>query len=175
MSAATHIIAAQGLGAATATIAKEAGVSNGSLFTYFDTKSHLINELYFALKSDMSAAACSDVPTDADPHGQLLAMWSGWLRWAAGNPEKRRALAQLQVSDEISAATHEAASRSLGGIAEVLDLSRKNGPMRDATLAFVLTLVSALSEATIDFIHQDPANADTHARAGFDALWRMLS
>ena len=30
-----------GLGAPTATIAKEAGVSNGSLFTYFETKADL--------------------------------------------------------------------------------------------------------------------------------------
>ena len=46
MSAAIHVIASQGLGAATATIAKEAGVSNGSLFTYFQTKADLFNQLY---------------------------------------------------------------------------------------------------------------------------------
>jgi AcrR family transcriptional regulator len=38
MSAAIRVIASEGLGAPTATIAKEAGVSNGSLFTYFETK-----------------------------------------------------------------------------------------------------------------------------------------
>ena len=57
MSAATRVIAAQGLGAATATIAREAGVSNGSLFTYFDTKADLLNQLYLELKTDMAAAA----------------------------------------------------------------------------------------------------------------------
>ncbi len=45
LSAATSVIACQGLGAATATIAKEAAVSNGSLFLYFDTKATLFNEL----------------------------------------------------------------------------------------------------------------------------------
>jgi hypothetical protein len=44
MSAAIRVIASQGLGAATATIAKEAGVSNGSLFTYFETKADLLND-----------------------------------------------------------------------------------------------------------------------------------
>jgi AcrR family transcriptional regulator len=38
MSAAIRVIASEGPGAPTATIAKEAGVSNGSLFTYFETK-----------------------------------------------------------------------------------------------------------------------------------------
>ena len=34
MEAATRVIVAQGLGGPTATIAQEAGISNGSLFTY---------------------------------------------------------------------------------------------------------------------------------------------
>ena len=39
MAAAIRVISGQGLSAPTVTIAKEAGVSNGSLFTYFETKS----------------------------------------------------------------------------------------------------------------------------------------
>jgi AcrR family transcriptional regulator len=38
LEAATRIIVAQGLSAPTAGIAKEAGVANGSLFTYFEQK-----------------------------------------------------------------------------------------------------------------------------------------
>jgi AcrR family transcriptional regulator len=44
MTAATRVIAAQGLSAPTAVIAREAGVANGSLFTYFETKADLIND-----------------------------------------------------------------------------------------------------------------------------------
>src|ERR1700722_13174654 len=47
MAAATRVIVAQGLSAPTAVVAREAGVSNGSLFTYFDTKAELFNQLYF--------------------------------------------------------------------------------------------------------------------------------
>src|SRR5947209_18442557 len=112
IAAATRVIAAQGLGAATATIAKEAGVSNGSLFTYFDTKADLLNQVYLELKTDMGAAILSGLPTDGDVREQLLHMWSRWLHWATANPEKRRVLAQLDVSDEITAATHQAARRS---------------------------------------------------------------
>lgn len=175
MSAATRAIAAQGLGAATATIAREADVSNGSLFTYFDTKADLLNQLYLELKADMGAAALGGLPAEGDVREQTFRMWSRWLRWAAAYPEKRRALAQLQVSDEITPSTHQAAGRTLTGIAGLLERSRENGPMRDAPLAFVVTLANALAEATIDFISHDPDNADTHGRAGFDALWRMIA
>ena len=127
MSAATRVIAAQGLGAATAAIAKEAGVSNGSLFTYFDTKADLLNQLYLELKADMGAAALGGLPADGDVREQMLHMWSGWLRWATAYPEKRRALAQLEVSDEITSPTHQAARQTLTGIAGLLERSRATG------------------------------------------------
>jgi AcrR family transcriptional regulator len=169
------VIAAQGLGAPTATIAKEAGVSNGSLFTYFDTKADLLNQLYLELKTEMGAAALAGLPADGDVREQLLSMCSGWLRWATACPERRRTLAQLDVSDEITAATHAAASEAMKSLAEILERSRANGPMRDAPLAFVVSLANAVADATIDFVIRDPDNADAHARDGFEALWRAIA
>src|SRR5258708_24562846 len=80
MSAAIRVIASQGLGAATATIAEEAGVSNGSLFTYFETKADLMNQLYIELKAEMAAAALDRLPTKSDIRKQELHMWSNSLR-----------------------------------------------------------------------------------------------
>ncbi len=104
MAAAVRIIAAQGLSAATAAIAKEAGVSNGSLFTYFETKAQLLNQLYVELKTEMAVVALECLPSDSDVRGQLLhaAAKRRWLSWAVACPEKRRALAQLGVSDDIT-------------------------------------------------------------------------
>lgn len=173
MAAATRIVAAQGLGATTAAIAKEAGVSNGSLFTYFDTKADLLNQLYLELKSEMGTVALAGLPT-ADERAQMRHMWSRWLDWATANPHKRRTLAQLQVSDEITESTHRSAGRTMAGMGEILERSRANGAMRDAPAALVFTLCNALAEATIDYIIGDPDHADDHKRAGFDALWRVI-
>ena len=175
MAAATRVIAAQGLGAPTAVIAKEAGVSNGSLFTYFGTKADLLNQLYLELKAEMAAAATSGLPGDGEVREQLRHMWSGWLRWAAAHPEKRRALAQLDVCDEVTAATHQAASQAMTGVARIVERSRAGGPMRDAPLGFVVALANALAETTIDYILRDPGGADGFGSAGFDALWRLIA
>jgi AcrR family transcriptional regulator len=102
LSAATRVIAVQGLGAATAAIAKEAGVSNGSLFVYFDTKPTLFNELYLELKLDMGTSAMSGLPADAGIREQFHHVWTRWTGWATSFPEKRRALAQLGVSEDIT-------------------------------------------------------------------------
>jgi AcrR family transcriptional regulator len=175
MSAAIRVIASQGLGAPTATIANEAGVSNGSLFTYFETKADLLNHLYVELKTEMAAVALDGVPTKSGIRVQMLHMWSHSLHWATSCPEKRRTLAHLLVSDDITPESHQKASEAMSGVAKLLERSRGNGPMRDTPLSFVIELMNALVDATIDFMIQDPANADKHCKTSFDAFWRMIA
>ncbi len=175
VTAAIRVIASQGLSAPTATIAKEAGVSNGSLFIYFETKADLLNQLYMQLKAEMGAAVADGLPPEGDVRSQLLHLWSGWLRWATSNPEKRRAIAHLNVSGEITPESHRTASQALTDIGKLLQRSRENGPMRDAPLGLAVALMSALADATIDFMVRDPLNADAHASTGFEALWRVVS
>jgi hypothetical protein len=97
------------------------------------------------------------------------------MGWAASNPEQRRALAQLGVSDEITLESRAAGQQTLAGIIEIMERSRANGPMRDAPLAFVAALMNALAEATMDYVAQDPTQLDKHCRVGFEAMWRVLT
>lgn len=175
LSAAASVIASQGLAAATAVIAKEAGVSNGSLFVYFDTKVALLNELYVALKAEMTAAVTAGVETEGEPCEQVRRMWTQWLGWNTANPDKRRALAQLDVSDDITADSRQKVRSAFSGIAGLLDRSRASGPMRDVPLGFALALTSAIADAAIDAVIREPAQAEALSSAGFDAIWRVLA
>lgn len=175
MAAAIRVIAAQGLSAPTAMIAKEAGVANGSLFNYFQTKADLLSQLYLELKAEMAAAALDGLPSESDIREQALHMWSHWMRWATWCPDKRRALAHLDISDDITAESRQTANQTMAGIAKLLERSREQGPMRDASLGFIVALSSALADATIDFMISDPANADEHCTAAFGAFWRMVA
>ena len=175
MAAATRVIVTHGLSAPTAMIAKEAGVANGSLFTYFETKADMFNQLYLELKAGMATAALEGLPARADLRKQLFHAWSNWMAWAVSNPEKRRALAQLGVSDEITPATRAAGHKTMAGIVELMERSRANGPLRDAPMGFVGAIMTSLAEATMDFMMQDPAKADEHCKVGFEAFWRAIS
>ncbi|MEV7975723.1 TetR/AcrR family transcriptional regulator [Streptomyces sp. NPDC086519] len=176
LSAATRVIASQGIGAAsTAVIAKEAGISNGSLFTYFDTKAALLNELYVRLKTEMAEVAVAGLAPDSGAREQVRHMWTHWARWAIDHPAKRRALAQLQVADDITAESHEQVGLASAGIADLLERARTGGPMGDVPLGFVLTLANALAEAAIDEMIRDPDRAGANADTAFEALWRLLA
>jgi AcrR family transcriptional regulator len=174
MAAAARVIAAQGLSAPTAVIAREAGISNGSLFTYFETKADLFNQVYLELKTRMATVSLEGVPASAPLRDQFSAMWSNWMRWATSHPDQRRALALLSVSDDIAAETLGASHEAMAAIAEMVERARADGPMRDVPMEFVVALMNSLAEATMDFMVSDPAHADEHSRAGFGALCRVL-
>jgi AcrR family transcriptional regulator len=174
LEAATRAIVSQGLSAPTAGIAKQAGVANGSLFTYFETKTDLFNQLYLELKTEMAAAAMEGVLARAELREQFYRTWRNWTNWAVSFPDKQRALAQLSVSSEITAETRMAGHKMMAPLAELVERSRENGSMQKTPLAFVLTLMNSVAEATMDFMMQDSANAKKHCKAGFDAMWRML-
>jgi AcrR family transcriptional regulator len=175
MAAATRVIVTRGLSAPTATIAQEAGVANGSLFTYFETKADLFNQLYLELKAGMASAALEGLPARGELRDQLSHVWSNWMVWAVSNPDKRRALAQLAVSDEITPASRAAGHKTMAGIGELLERIRAKGPLRNAPMGFVIAIMNSLADATMDFMAQDPTNAAKHSKVGFDALWRVLS
>lgn len=174
-AAATHVIATHGMSAPTAMIAKEAGVSNGTLFAYFETKADLLNRLYVELKAEMSAVALDGLPTESDIRTQMFHMWSHLLRWATSCPEKRRTLAHLSVSDDITSESRQNAVDEIADVIQLVERARENGPMRDAPLGFVAALMTSLLDATIDYMIQDPANSDKHCTAAFDAFWRMIA
>ncbi len=175
MEAATRLIVTHGLSAPTAMIAQEAGVANGTLFTYFETKADLFNQLYLELKAGMASAALEGLPTEAELHERVFHIWSNWMDWAVDNPEKRRALAQLGVSGEITPAIHAAAHETTRGLAELMEQMRVTGPLHNTPIDFAAAIMNSLAEATMDFMIHDPTNAKEHCKAGFDALWRVIA
>lgn len=175
IAAAIEVIAADGLSAATAAIAKRANVSNGTLFTYFETKGELFNQLYLELKNEVASTAIEGLPAKAPLREQFLHAWTNWTRWAVRNPDKKKALAQLSVSKEITPASRAAGHQAMASVAALMEQARIKGPMRDVPFAFVATLMNSLAEATMDFMVNDPRHAAQHSKAGFEAMWRMLS
>lgn len=174
LQAAARVIDTHGLSAPTALIAKEAGVANGTLFTYFATKADLLNQLYLELKKEMAVVA-QDGLADGEPaRDQLFRVWTNWMRWAIAHPENRRALAQLAASEEITAATRDAGNQAMARIGGLIERIRVDGPMRDVPGEFLGEITNSIAGATMDYMVRDSAHAEDHCRAGFEALWRMV-
>jgi AcrR family transcriptional regulator len=175
LAAATRTFASLGLGAPTAMIAKEAGVSAGTLFTYFETKPVLINELYVALKTEMGRTASAGLSDEMTPREQLRLMWDNWISWATADPDRQRALARLGVAEELTAESHRLVGEAYAGISRLLSRITADGPMRETPLGFVSTLMSAVADATINDLIQNPDPTGTRSTLAFDAMWRAIA
>lgn len=174
IAAAVRVIVEQGLSAPTATIAKQAGIANGSLFTYFETKAELYNQLYLELKSEMASAAIEGLPAKAALRARFSHVWTNWMQWAVSNPDKRRALAILTVSEDITPASRATGHAAMAELAKLMDQGRAKGALRDAPFGLVVALMNSVADATMDFMVSDRARAAQHSKTGFEALWRML-
>jgi AcrR family transcriptional regulator len=98
------VIAVDGVSAPTARIAKIAGVAEGTLFTYFNNKDELLNELYLQLKSELREVMVPDALTTTTKSAKSAAQqaWTQYVSWGVAHPQKRKVLAQLGVSERVT-------------------------------------------------------------------------
>ena len=113
LDAATRVFAERGLSAApTSEISKQAGVAEGTLFTYFKTKDDLINALYREIKLELADALMSDFPRKRNVRTRLRHVWDRYVNWGIANPKQRKVLAQLQVSEVLTKESKDASGAS---------------------------------------------------------------
>jgi AcrR family transcriptional regulator len=175
LTAATGLIAEQGLGAATAEIAKRAGVPQGSVFTYFATKAELFNALYQELSAELTDTVMADMPSKKDPQVQFRHLWVRWTAWGVSNPSKRRAQSQLKVSDLVKKQTLDSAYKYAAPVYDLIQRASAQGALRDAPWIYVGALIHDWAATTTDFMISHPLEADQYCKRGFDTIWRALN
>ena len=171
LEAAAEVVAAAGVSAPTAKIAKAAGVAEGTLFTYFATKDALLNQLYLTLKAEVEAAMLAGIPASGAARERWRHFWDRYLDWGADQPAKRRAMRQLVVSDRITAQSREIGNRGFRDLEAMMAESRAAGVLRDQPAEFVAAVMEALAEAMLEFIAREPGRRQHYKQAGFEALW----
>ncbi|HBF08541.1 MAG TPA: TetR/AcrR family transcriptional regulator [Gammaproteobacteria bacterium] len=174
LTTACHLISQQGLSAPTAQIAKEAGISSGSLFTYFENKNVLFNELYIELKGEIAQATLSSDQISNTPSEQLYIFWKNLTYWLMRNHSKTKTLQLLNNSDDINDTTRKTGEQSMAKLASLIDEVRQIGAMKESPLSMVVAYMESLVHTTVDFMSKDVANSEEHCKTGFKALWRVI-
>lgn len=103
VNAAIRLLGEQGVGVATAKIAKVAGISNGTLFNYFATKQILLDAVYLDIKKQVAKQVINDIsPESADIKALFSHVWEQYIAWAIANPLKQQVTSLLKSSLVIS-------------------------------------------------------------------------
>ena len=176
LSAAAQAVAERGLGAPTSLIARLANVAEGSIFTYFADKDTLLNELYLSAKSSLRETMYDGYPSRAPIEERFEHVWNRYLDWGMAEPALRVAMAQLTVSERITAATRAEGERVFGDIAGLFDEGIAAGVLRHGQpIGFMAGIITAIAETTMQFMAMNSSEASGYRRAGFEAIWRAIS
>ena len=177
LDAATHLFAERGFaGAPTSEISKRAGVAEGTLFTYFKSKDDLINVLYREIKLELADAMMSDFPRKKNVRTRLQHVWNRYVEWGIANPEQRKVLAQLQVSEVLTKESRDAGSAPFVEIQTMTrDAIAEHILRDDLPVELISRSLGALAEATMDLMVLYPTKASKYRDSGFQMFWAGIT
>ncbi len=175
LAAAIELIAEQGLSVPTSKIAHVAGVAEGTLFTYFETKERLLNDLYVELKLEEREEMMRDYPVHASLQDRARHLWDKYVGLGITHPSHYKVVTQLGVSDHLTEQTRRLGMEGYEALPAMLQECFTCGVLKDQPSAFGIALLLALMNMTIAFILQHPKEADRYCDAGFTAFWNAVT
>src|SRR5271154_2787904 len=176
LDAATHLFAERGLTAApTSEISKQAGVAEGTLFTYFKTKDELINALYREIKLELADAMMSDFPRRAGIRERLQHVWNRYLAWGVKNPSQQKVLQQMTVWGGLTTESKRAGTAPFLEIEKMAEAAVAQHVFLDRPLEFIAAAMNALADTPMDFMRRAPKQADMYRKQGFEMLWAGIT
>jgi len=174
LAAATEQVAALGTGAPTAKIAQAAGVSEGTLFTYFATKEELLNQLFLQIGANLQETLSSAFPKKGRPRERMQRLWDALIQWGCSDPVRHKALRQLKVSDRVVAKSRQCSNERFAKLRKMVEetLAEHMDPER---MPFYIGIVlDGLADITVETIAANPKEYEHFRQAGFDFYWKGI-
>lgn len=174
LNAALKLFVANGVHAtSTAEIAREAGTASGTLFLYFPTKQHLVNELVLMISKQEADHINSLLDPSMSVRDAFFTIWDGSIRWLLEN------LGAYQYSQQVrdSGLITEAVSLETGKYFSFYYNAIQKGLDEGGIKPFPVDLIGGFLYqgivATINHIRiqSDPSILNEAIQQGFDLFW----
>ncbi|WP_087723964.1 TetR/AcrR family transcriptional regulator [Pandoraea sp. PE-S2T-3] len=175
LHSATLAVAEHGVMATTSAIAKGAGVAEGTLFTYFESKEVLFRELYLQLKQDLARALMPDYPHAAAYQQRMAHVFDRYVSWGLANPAGRYAVARLSASGVIPQATRLQGMEPFLAVAQMMEDGVREGLLVDAPISFLSSVIEHIADTTIEHVNQQPEAGAQYRQLGLRMLWRAIT
>jgi AcrR family transcriptional regulator len=174
MEAAIRVFAERGItDAPTSAISKAAGVSEGSLFTYFKTKEELMNELYLEFRREFGAQVAA-MPRGGDIRTRIRRIWDKYLEMGTAQPERLRVQSRLRASGKLFK-ENETPNPAILGLLEAAREAVGGNDLHDASPEYLLLVMRTHAETAIEYIAAHPESRDECWEWGFRILWKGLA
>lgn len=175
LNAATMAVGMAGIGASTATIARKAGVAEGTLFRYFANKDALLNALFLYLQQSLGEAMMVGFDPTQEPKSCTRHIWNQFIAWGLANPNAQQAIRQLAVSDKITPETLREVEALYPELHALAEHCIRREFLHNERRIFADAIFFRLAETAMEFAAKHPDEAQNWVNAGFEAMWRALS
>ncbi len=175
LRAATEVIAAQGLGASTASIAKLAGVAEGTLFRYFATKDVLLAAVFEHLIEAMEACFTVGYEANAPVKQRTLVMWNNYVDWGIAHPAAYATMNQLAVSAKLAPEQLEKAIKLCGDVGIRPEPAPFEGLSSAEASEFMDAVLTSIANTTIGLATVRPGLTGAYKAAGFEMMWQAIT
>ncbi|MDR6670021.1 TetR/AcrR family transcriptional regulator [Rhizobium sp. 1399] len=175
LNAAVAAIATLGTAASTAKVAKDAGLGEGTLFVYFQTKDELLNQVFLTLKADLRDAITSDYPATASVKDRFAHIWDRRINWGATSPIKQKALRQLAVSEKLQPARETATDADCRNIETIFAEGFQSKVLRPQPVEFLVATIDNLAAMVLDMAEGSPDRLAEYKDLGWSSLWSSIS
>src|SRR5262249_6342796 len=162
----------------TATIAKKAGIAEGTIYRHFDSKQQLVNELYRAAQrwaTTVVQEALRD-PEVRAAKAQLTAIAHGLIEGAA----RETAIVKLGLLERLEGVLDDESRRSRRDFHVALERVVAEGKAQNAVRVGAVEIwagvwLATISHALEKVVAGDWKPADAGVRLVIDAAWRAIS
>ncbi|MDW6004082.1 TetR/AcrR family transcriptional regulator [Vibrio mangrovi] len=178
VEAAIRLFARDGVGVTTAAIAKEASVSNGTLFNHFETKQALLDDVYLFIKRNMAAEILDGVDFSASVREIFLAQWLSFANWSYDHLTEYQALNVLHSSQLLGERARQCGEDLWEPIFEKLAEGQESGTLNAISPELLCITAQSYLHAVVVHINRknySRSEAEVIFREAFTIYWRGIA
>ncbi len=158
----------------TPQIARRAGVAEGTIYRHFDSKEHLLNEIYRAAVRLLTAAV-KDAPTSLSCRARLERIAAAWRDLAGSDPALIKLVFLTRHGDLLDPRSRESFTQLRDEISKVIATGKSAGEVRsgsaqvwtDVWLALVVLALERIANQDWTVQHVGPQQV-------FEAAWDAI-
>jgi hypothetical protein len=116
-------------------------------------------------------AMIAGFPMTSSLRKRLQHIWNSYVTWGIESPAKRKAMAQLTVSERITDQSRKEGQAGFEDATEAMQQLVAQGKLSGLPLSFASDLLLAMAETTMAAMAANPAKAASYRTSGFEAFW----
>jgi len=179
LDSALTLFVSQGIDAtSTASIAKHAGVANGTLFHHFSSKEALVLALYKNIKEDFAIQVKPFIFDENKLKKQIKLVWEQVIDWAIINADKQQFCLQVSQYHQLSGQVKtQVLTEAFDFLPKLIQFGQQHKVIADYPLELMIDNAHGQFISSTLYLTNNPdlVNDTRHREAIFEMFWKAIS